>query len=71
MQPLTEPVELVVDGRTVPLSPFVRRVLSSTMRGLVETLNGVDNPASVELRLGPEATGDGEPRVACGGKQLI
>jgi hypothetical protein len=43
-------VTLVVDGKPVPLTDFVARILSATVDGMISTLKGVpDRPSVVEL----------------------
>ncbi|MBI3929577.1 MAG: hypothetical protein HY319_28810 [Armatimonadetes bacterium] len=64
MEKWREEVELVVDGQDIPLSPFVRQVLSSTVRGLIAPLRGVERPDRVELRLGPSKARV-DPVLAC------
>ncbi len=42
-------VDLVVDGTPVPLGAFATSMVAGTMMGMVETLKGVESPASVQL----------------------
>jgi len=44
-------VELVVDGRPLPLAPFVRQILASTIFGLVGALKGGENAREVSIRV--------------------
>lgn len=44
-------VELSVDGRRVPLNPYVRRVLRGVLLALVNTLKGCEGGRRVEVRL--------------------
>ncbi len=45
-------VKLVVDGREVPLNPFVKNVLSSVIEGLLKALKGIpERYTSVEIRI--------------------
>ncbi len=44
-------VELVVDGRPLPLAPFVRQILASTILGMVSTLKGAENAQEVSIRV--------------------
>lgn len=39
--PVVSEVRLVVDGKSVPLNPFVKRALRSTIEGFVSSLKGV------------------------------
>jgi CRISPR/Cas system-associated exonuclease Cas4 (RecB family) len=44
-------VELTVDGRPLPLAPFVRQIIASTVFGLVGALKGGENAREVRLTL--------------------
>ncbi|HXG42155.1 MAG TPA: hypothetical protein VNL95_05450 [Dehalococcoidia bacterium] len=44
-------VELTVDGRQLPLAPFVRQIIASTVFGLVGALKGGENAREVKLTL--------------------
>jgi len=45
-------VELVCDGREVPLNPFVQRFIRETVRGMVQALDGVqENPGTIEIKV--------------------
>lgn len=35
-------VELNVDGKKVPMNKFVQKIVASTIKGMVDTLDGVD-----------------------------
>jgi hypothetical protein len=35
-------VQLKIDGKEVPLNPYVQRVFGEVIRGLISTLKGVD-----------------------------
>ncbi len=49
-------VGLEVDGKEVPLNPFVRKFIESTVLGMVQALDGVPGaPRSVVVRIGDEA----------------
>jgi len=43
--------ELTVDGRQLPLAPFVRQIIASTVFGLVGALKGGENAREVRLTL--------------------
>lgn len=47
-----EPVSLVIDGQEMPVNPFVARMLSGALRGLVDSLKGGDLAGKIEVRLG-------------------
>ncbi len=44
-------VELVVDGRPLPLAPFVRQIIAATVFGLVGALKGGENAREIRLTL--------------------
>jgi len=48
----TMKVELVVDGKKIPLNKFVQKILGSGVVGMVETLDSVDTPwRIIELKI--------------------
>lgn len=47
-------VRLKVDGKEIPLSPFVRKSIIGTVRGMVSSLKGCESPHTVELRILPD-----------------
>ena len=45
-------VELVVDGKKIPLNKFVQKILGSGVVGMVETLDSVETPwRAIELKI--------------------
>jgi len=43
--------ELKVDGRAIPLNPFVQSMLTETIKGLLRALKGLpENPQRVEIK---------------------
>jgi hypothetical protein len=45
-------VDLVCDGREVPLNPFVQRFIRETIKGMTLALDGVpENPRMIEIRV--------------------
>jgi molybdopterin-guanine dinucleotide biosynthesis protein B len=44
-------VSLNVDGRPIPLSPFVRDFLTKTIRGMLSALKSCDSPEQIEIRI--------------------
>ncbi len=45
-------VELVVDGKKIPLNKFVQKILGSGVVGMVETLDSVETPwKNIELKI--------------------
>jgi len=44
-------ISLRVDGKPIPLSPFVRDFLTKTIRGMVSALKGCETPEQIEVRI--------------------
>ncbi len=44
-------VDLVIDGKKIPLNPIMRAMTINTVVGLVSSLKGGRNPGSIELRI--------------------
>jgi molybdopterin-guanine dinucleotide biosynthesis protein B len=44
-------ISLKVDGKSIPVSPFVRDFLTKTIRGMVSALKGCETPEHVEIRI--------------------
>ncbi len=45
-------VKLVIDGKEVPMNPYVQKVFGAVVKGLISTLKGVDeNWSHAELIL--------------------
>ena len=40
---------LKVDGKAIPLSPFVKRFLSKTIKGMITSLKGCETPQRIEI----------------------
>ncbi|MBI5967236.1 MAG: molybdopterin-guanine dinucleotide biosynthesis protein B [Deltaproteobacteria bacterium] len=53
------PVRLWVNGKEIPLSPFVQKSIGSTVRGMVSTLKGGASPQRVELKVLPDGNSHG------------
>ncbi len=47
----TSRVRLRVNGREIPLSPFVQKSIRGTVRGMVSSLKGCESPEEVELQI--------------------
>jgi len=47
-----EDIALVVDGRPIPMTPFVKTLLMRTIRAMVSTLKGCYNPKRVRITIG-------------------
>ncbi len=52
-------VRLKVDGRPIPLNPFVRGLFESVVVGMVKSLKGAQSPKGIELTLEVGESGDG------------
>jgi molybdopterin-guanine dinucleotide biosynthesis protein B len=46
-----EEISLRINGRPVPLSPFVKRFLIRTIKGMISSLKGVEDPQRVEIKI--------------------
>lgn len=44
-------IDLVVDGKTIPLNRIMKSMLISTVDGLTASLKGIDNPRVIELKI--------------------
>jgi hypothetical protein len=42
---------LRVDGRPIPLTPFVRDFLTKTIKGMVSNLRGCETPEQIEIHV--------------------
>lgn len=52
LEPLEPLAELKVDGRRVPLNPFVQSLLTEAIKGLLRALKGLpESPQKVEIKL--------------------
>ena len=47
--PTIEFVELVVDGRTVPMLPFVKDIFLNSVTGMVASLKSCENPHTIRI----------------------
>lgn len=44
-------VELKVNGEDIGMQPFVKNILSGTVKGFVEELNGCENAKTIEIKI--------------------
>ena len=44
-------VELSIDGRKIPMNKFVQKIVGSTIRGMVDTLDDVGAWKTLEVRI--------------------
>lgn len=52
-------IELVVDGKKVPMNDFIGKIFTSTVGAMVECLHGIDeNWTEISLKI--EKDGEGE-----------
>ena len=57
-------IKLEIDGRSIPLNPFVRSFIEKTVHGMVSSLSGVDqDPKKIVLVIDREAPAPSKPRV--------
>ena len=42
---------LIVDGKTIPVNPFVSDIIKNTIKGMVGTLKGAENPESIYIKI--------------------
>ena len=48
---LSTDVELVVDGRRIPLNPFVSKIVKNTVVGMISSLKGVRDPKNITIKI--------------------
>ena len=46
-----EGISLRINGRRIPLSPFVERFLVRTIKGMISSLKGGENPQRIEIKI--------------------
>jgi molybdopterin-guanine dinucleotide biosynthesis protein B len=51
--PITPQIRLQVNGRQVPLTSFTESFITRTVRGMIGTLKGCENPEHIELTINP------------------
>jgi molybdopterin-guanine dinucleotide biosynthesis protein B len=44
-------VSLKVDGREIPMTPFVKSFVASTIKGMLSSLKGCEDPQHIEIRI--------------------
>jgi molybdopterin-guanine dinucleotide biosynthesis protein B len=44
-------ISIKVNGKPIPLSPFVRDILAKTIKGMLSSLNGCDNLKRIEINI--------------------
>ena len=48
---LAKGVKIIVDGKIIPAVPFVSKIVGNTIKAMIETLKGVDNPKSIRIEI--------------------
>jgi molybdopterin-guanine dinucleotide biosynthesis protein B len=46
-----EEISVKINGRGIPLSPFVKKFLIRTIKGMISTLKGGENPQRLEIKI--------------------
>ncbi|MDP2969112.1 MAG: hypothetical protein Q8P64_07905, partial [Deltaproteobacteria bacterium] len=46
-----EQITLRVDGRTIPLKPFIKDFLSGSIKGMVSSLKECEKPKKIEIQI--------------------
>ena len=46
---LTTGLKLKVNGKLLPVNPFVSKIIINTLKGMISTLKGGENPKSIEI----------------------
>ncbi|ABR54658.1 molybdopterin-guanine dinucleotide biosynthesis protein B [Methanococcus vannielii SB] len=44
-------LKLVVDGKTIPLNPFVSEIIQNTLKGMIGTLKCAKNPKNISIKI--------------------
>jgi len=48
---LAKGIKIIVDGKIIPAVPFVSKIVGNTIKAMVETLKGVDNPKTIRIEI--------------------
>ena len=48
---LAKGVKIIVDGKIIPAVPFVSKIVGNTIKAMIETLKGVDNPKIIKVEI--------------------
>ncbi|EHP86703.1 molybdopterin-guanine dinucleotide biosynthesis protein MobB [Methanotorris formicicus] len=48
---LSNGIKIVADGKIIPANPFVSKIIKNTVKAMIETLKGVDNPKNIEIKI--------------------
>ncbi len=47
-------VELLIDGKKVPMNKFVKKIVGSGIKGMVDTLDGVGPWKKLQITISPD-----------------
>ncbi|WP_230741351.1 hypothetical protein [Methanooceanicella nereidis] len=47
-------IELVADGKKIPMNKFVQKIIAATIKGMVETLDDVEEWKTLEIKIEQE-----------------
>jgi molybdopterin-guanine dinucleotide biosynthesis protein B len=53
-------VSLKINGKRIPMKPFVRDFLANSVTGMVTSLRGCDSPNRIEIRIDEPSSSEGE-----------
>jgi molybdopterin-guanine dinucleotide biosynthesis protein B len=48
---LSKGVKLVVDGKIIPINPFVSTIIKNTLKAIVSSLKGAENPKNISIKI--------------------
>ncbi len=48
---LAKGIKIIVDGKIIPAVPFVSKIVGNTIKAMIETLKGVDNPKHIKVEI--------------------
>ena len=48
---ISKGVEMVVNGKTIPMNPFVSIIIKNTLKGIISSLKGVDDPKNISIKI--------------------
>jgi len=48
---LAKGIKIIVDGKIIPAVPFVSKIVGNTIKAMIETLKGVNNPKHIKVEV--------------------
>ncbi len=48
---LAKGIKIIVDGKIIPAVPFVSKIVGNTIKAMIETLKGVENPKNIKVEI--------------------